>query len=204
MREVWIIYTILWFWESGHTDVRTNMQMSPVKQGIGLLCLVVGLAEFSSSNMIKCSSLKTPSETRYTVPEFTATHCLYVWTNGTGHVLANKDDKLDEVVVTSNSTEIITYKCYEEMRYKRSCASEGRMVEAFCNMTCSESVDLHNTEGTSRSRTRIITAVVSLVVIVIATLCFFFNLHRWREKRYAAVKKENQQLGTEKTEVIST
>ncbi|XP_042290013.1 uncharacterized protein LOC121912036 [Thunnus maccoyii] len=108
-----------------------------------LLTIAVHLCLFScvflqhvSAEDIVCNVTQDGSGTHYSVPEFKAEKCHYSWTNINDSVLANHEQKMDEIVARKSSRTLFTYKCYERISYKRDCISEGTPRTATCTRNC--------------------------------------------------------------------
>ncbi|KAM4599956.1 uncharacterized protein V3H82_009548 [Fundulus diaphanus] len=145
-----------------------------------LLGISLALLQRSFSSMeINCSTSSTRNGTIYSVPHFGDDSCEFYWSTISDLSLANRDEKVDDLVAASNFTFLQTYKCYEKIKYVLDCYVKGKK-NATCSADCSQSAEVSKepepvSEGT---RQYWLTAGISSVFFLLVVGIVYYRCPR--------------------------
>ncbi|KAK2824582.1 hypothetical protein Q5P01_021757 [Channa striata] len=116
---------------------------------------------------ISCNVTQEADQTCYSVPLYMGTDCQYSWSNKTGHVLANQEGKMENLVLNGSIHVLKTNKCLREIHYIRDCISEGIPREVKCSTNCSGNGSPYQGDNPNYYWIIIIAVLLMLVGIVI-------------------------------------
>ncbi|TMS04506.1 hypothetical protein E3U43_009663 [Larimichthys crocea] len=130
--------------------------------------------QLSHAHDINCNVTQDGGRTLYAVPRMEeAKDCHHSWINVTGHVLANHDGQMDELVEMNTNYSLRTTECFPVVRYEQNCLSEDSLHEATCNTSCTAKTNPDREEANTRLYW--MTAVSIITILAVCLLFWIFT-----------------------------
>ncbi|KAF3844643.1 hypothetical protein F7725_007806 [Dissostichus mawsoni] len=142
---------------------------------------------------LSCFVVQDGDHTKYSISEghrvSEAESSGYSWANASDYVMANEEDKNPELVVNNSVNDIITYRCFEAVLFKRT-SKEGNGFTADCTTNCTLSAP-RKSEGHNMT-VPVVIAVVGVILLLVVLCVFLFYKFKKKVSRliYTHVKMQ--------------